>query len=414
MRLLDRPDAPLLVGLAVALIVLVVPTVTGLFDPLHALEGRLGVALLPAIVAAVAGALAFRDRQARESQASVAVAEVAKRESGRRTTETQRLVAFGHAVAGALDHDSMKAAINQHLSRLTGSSQSWVLVRQGPKLEFLAGMPAADQQAATRRIEFAEGILRGDRPGVTRDPRSGFPMVLGGTHVGLIGVESSGPLGDERERIVEAAASLLATSLKNVQVFRDVRETGVRDGLTGCWTRTHAMQVLDSELRRARRSGLPVSIILFDLDHFKAINDRFGHLCGDAVLAEVGKRFDQALRTSDLKCRYGGEEFLGVLPATPLHGAGCVAETLRRELAARPVSWNDDVLTVTASLGVTEAEPGELDMEKIIGRADAALYRAKAQGRNCVRFEPDRPPPLPEARQRADAATTPAESAEPG
>ena len=148
-----------------------------------------------------------------------------------------------------------------------------------------------------------------------------------------------------------------------------------------------------------KRSLLPVSIILFDLDHFKSINDRYGHLAGDAVLAEVGRRFHHVLRVSDLKCRYGGEEFLGVLPATSLQGAGCVAETLRRDLAGRPVAYNNEALTVTASVGVAQAEPGELEVEKIIGRADAALYRAKRQGRNRVRFEPDAPPPLPAARE---------------
>ena len=144
--------------------------------------------------------------------------------------------------------------------------------------------------------------------------------------------------------------------------------------------------MIDTELRRARRSQMPVSLIMFDLDHFKEINDRYGHLCGDAVLAAVGARMREVLRGSDLKCRYGGEEFLVLLPETPLEGAKRVADTLRRELADMAVQWKDETLHVTASFGVTMALPSEIDTQALIGRADVALYRAKDQGRNCVRL----------------------------
>ena len=125
---------------------------------------------------------------------------------------------------------------------------------------------------------------------------------------------------------------------------------------------------------------------MFDLDHFKEINDRYGHLCGDAVLAAIGTRMQDVLRGSDLKCRYGGEEFLVLLPDTPLEGAKRVADTLLRELSAMPIRWKDETLSVTASFGVTTAMPSEIDSQTFIGRADGALYRAKDQGRNCVRL----------------------------
>ena len=148
----------------------------------------------------------------------------------------------------------------------------------------------------------------------------------------------------------------------------------------------HAIEVIDTELRRARRSQAPSSLIMFDIDHFKDINDRYGHLCGDAVLAAVGARMREGLRGSDLKCRYGGEEFLVLLPETPLEGAKRVAETLRRELADVPINWKGETVAVTASFGVSVALPTEIDGQALIGRADAALYRAKEQGRNCVRL----------------------------
>ena len=125
---------------------------------------------------------------------------------------------------------------------------------------------------------------------------------------------------------------------------------------------------------------------MFDIDHFKDINDRYGHLCGDAVLAAVGARMREVLRGSDVKCRYGGEEFLVLLPETPIEGAKRVADTLRRELAEMSVPWKDDGLSITASFGVTMAQPSEIDTKALIDRADQALYRAKDQGRNCVRL----------------------------
>jgi diguanylate cyclase (GGDEF)-like protein len=146
-------------------------------------------------------------------------------------------------------------------------------------------------------------------------------------------------------------------------LFREVRENSVRDPLTGCFTRGHALEVIDSELRRSRRSQTPVSLIMFDLDHFKDVNDRYGHLCGDAVLSAVGKRMKEVLRGSDLKCRYGGEEFLVLLPETPLHGARRVAETLRREIAERPVPWSGEALMITASFGLAQNIPGEVNVQ---------------------------------------------------
>ena len=212
-------------------------------------------------------------------------------------------------------------------------------------------------------------------------------MTAGGHPVGVVGIpDAAGPFTVERKRVLAMAGALLAISLRNAQLFHDLRENSLRDGLTGCFNRTHALDVIDTELRRARRAQTPVSLIMFDIDRFKDINDRYGHLCGDAVLAAVGLKMKDVLRGSDLKCRYGGEEFLVLLPETPLEGAKRVADTLRRELADMPVIWKSEPVVVTASFGVSVALPSEIDAKALIGRADAALYRAKDQGRNCVRL----------------------------
>ena len=189
--------------------------------------------------------------------------------------------------------------------------------------------------------------------------------------------------------MLAAASALLAMSIRTAQLFREVRENSVRDGLTGCYNRTHALEVIDTELRRARRSQSPIALIMFDLDRFKDVNDRYGHLCGDAVLATVGRRMKEVLRGSDLKCRYGGEEFLVLLPETPLDGGTRVAEALRRDIADASIHWGTDTLAITASFGVTVALPNEVNTAALLARVDAALYRAKDEGRNCVRIAAD-------------------------
>jgi diguanylate cyclase (GGDEF)-like protein len=133
-------------------------------------------------------------------------------------------------------------------------------------------------------------------------------------------------------------------------------------------------------------SQMSVSLILFDLDRFKEVNDRLGHHCGDAVLAAVGALMRDVLRGSDFKCCYGGEEFLVLRPETPLEGAKRVADTLRHDLADLAIEWKGETLNVTASFGVTTAVSAEIDIKALIGRADVALYRAKDQGRDCVRL----------------------------
>jgi diguanylate cyclase (GGDEF)-like protein len=125
--------------------------------------------------------------------------------------------------------------------------------------------------------------------------------------------------------------------------------------------------------------------MMADLDHFKEINDTYGHLAGDKVLIEVARRFEMAVRDFDNLGRYGGEEFIIVLKNTSLHTAMVVAERIRDHISAGPVNLQGVVIDVSVSIGVTVAQPGE-DTSEIIKRADKALYDAKDAGRNCVRM----------------------------
>jgi len=203
--------------------------------------------------------------------------------------------------------------------------------------------------------------------------------VAGGTVVGSLIVRNEPALAAPQRLALGAAGAIIGVALRNARLLQNAQESGASDALTGCVTRAHALETLQRELRRARRTQRPLSVIMFDIDSFKQINDRHGHLQGDAVLASVGAQLSHMLRSTDVRCRYGGDEFLLILPDTPILGAQQVAEGLRRQIGD---AERDGDLRVTASLGVASSLPGEDDPLAIIGRADEALYRAKRGGRD--------------------------------
>jgi diguanylate cyclase (GGDEF)-like protein len=164
---------------------------------------------------------------------------------------------------------------------------------------------------------------------------------------------------------------------------------GMSDSLTECYRREYAMPLLHDELQLAHRTQSPLSVIMFDMDHFKGINDTHGHLAGDAVLVAVGTRMRSVLRPTDLRCRYGGEEFLVALPNTSLDGARRVAESLRRDIEAHPIRWGESEIRVSASFGVATNRPSDIDANTLVSHADKAEYEAKKSGRNCVQVYGD-------------------------
>lgn len=160
------------------------------------------------------------------------------------------------------------------------------------------------------------------------------------------------------------------------------------DPLTGALNRRSFTERAVAELGRARRYGRPVSLLMIDADRFKAINDTYGHSGGDAVLKALSRQLTQTLRPSDIFGRFGGEEFAVVLPETGLESAEIVAERICAELAALPVVGNETEIRFTVSIGVAEFEPDATEIKATLDRADAALYQAKAQGRNRVVTSP--------------------------
>jgi len=162
-----------------------------------------------------------------------------------------------------------------------------------------------------------------------------------------------------------------------------LKEQALKDSLTGLWNRRAIFAMLEREIHRAQRDRFPITLVMIDLDHFKKINDTYGHLTGDEALREAAGRLFEVMRPYDFAGRYGGEEFLVVLPSCPSHNGVQRAEDFRRAIAERPVPTATGPLVLTCSLGAAAYEDGMLP-EDLIHRADEALYRAKLMGRNCV------------------------------
>lgn len=393
MRLIGRNDLFLLVGLTAALFTIISRPLGRVVDYARAIDHSWDLQLVPGLVILAVVFIFHQVRKRHESHTQALAADAEARQAEARVAEMERLVNFGQALGESLDHAAIGAVARQHLPALAVGRGAWAVALNDAAWHPLAVV--ADRSVAECESSARKALEAGDAASVPVAGDICFPMVVGRHPVGVLGVDADPPLADHQRIVLTAAAALLAGALQNAELFEVVHENSVRDSLTGCFNRQHALEVIDGELRRARRSRLPLAVVMFDLDHFKEVNDHYGHLCGDTVLAAIGQRMKTVLRGSDLKCRWGGEEFLVLLPDTPPAGAERVAELLRRDLEEHAVRWNvNDIqvdIRVTASFGMASVTPGEIDATAIIARADAALYRAKASGRNrvCAEGPPD-------------------------
>lgn len=186
-----------------------------------------------------------------------------------------------------------------------------------------------------------------------------------------------------RYRFQVKAERLIAAKNRELELaYQRVNELSRTDDLTGVPNRRAILELLSQEANRVQRNNGVFSVILCDIDDFKRFNDTFGHECGDFILMEIAKRLRAQLRASDTLGRWGGEEFLLVLPDTDLDGARTLADKLRHAVAGKPFSWQGCELAVTATFGVFEAS--NAGASEAIRQADLAMYRGKRAGKNCV------------------------------
>jgi diguanylate cyclase (GGDEF)-like protein len=379
MQLISRRDAGLATSLVVATFVLFHRPLQSLFELADSVERTYDLALVPALTV-LAVTLAFHQYQRRRAiadQASQAVA---------RNQEVERLLRLGRALAESIDAETLRQTLYRLLPTFCGERHCWMLRWQDQQwLEFLGddtADPIEAMETAPARLTQADASgLPVEGTGILVGEHMCFALVAGGKTVGVLGVANRLPLNDSERAAIAAMAALVALALRNLEVLDDSRRRAIRDELTGCATRGYGLDRLQGELRRAFRTGRPLSLLLFDIDEFKAVNDTAGHLTGDLVLQSVGSAVRQMLRTSDLCCRIGGDEFLVVLPDTPTHGAIIVAEKLRDKVAHLRAD-HSGLPSVSISVGYVTAAQGEIDGLALVHKADRALYTAKREGRN--------------------------------
>jgi diguanylate cyclase (GGDEF)-like protein len=228
-------------------------------------------------------------------------------------------------------------------------------------------------------------------------PAVALPMRSNGQVIGVLGVYAGverPPFTAEELDTLQLLVRQAGAAVDNALLHEEVKRQSITDGLTGVWNRRQFEMRSAEEVRSAARFHDPFGVVMVDVDHFKAINDRYGHQVGDAVLVEVARRLSAAVREIDMVARYGGEEFSLLLPRADLDETAKVADRVWRAVRDEPFRVDQLVLPVTVSAGVACHPDHGATVRELVAAADAALYRAKEQGRN--RVEPA-PGPVPEA-----------------
>jgi diguanylate cyclase (GGDEF)-like protein len=391
MRLIHRHDVPLAAGLLAAAVVGFQQPLRRLLDIASEVEVRYKLDLLPALVVLSMVFVLHQFKKRQESKADATASFAEARFERERAKELEQLVTLGRSLANALDFNGVRQAIWRHLPDFLRARALWVVLRERNHWRTVVEdtdtadrtpVAAIENVAALALTRSADLFTSGS---AIVDGYECFPMGTADALAGMLVMRRSGDgLTDHQRRALEAALAFLGIAIRNVHLLVETRENSMRDSLTRWFNRGHGLETLRAELQRAKRNSTPVSLLMFDVDHFKSLNDNHGHQAGDAVLMSVARHVSDLLRASDVKCRYGGDEFMIILPETPSIGAQQVAEHIRRALASLHISAGADMLTITASVGVATSLPGELDPNSLIGRADAALYDAKRDGRNRV------------------------------
>lgn len=281
-------------------------------------------------------------------------------------------------------------------------NRQFVVMRWNRWMEMYSGIGAADIEGTSLFQHFPElnqpSFLRSCRTVFTfgnvvylsqKLHRYLFPFRLFGERPGDT-VEmmqqscSMTPIHDDDHDTVEAIAITVQDVTDSVILERRLRTLNNQDALTGTYNRRFLDARLTEEVERHRRYDRPLSLFVADLDHFKAVNDRYGHPVGDDVLRSFSAIAGDEMRRTDILCRYGGEEFVGLLPETTVTDAAELAERIRRRVAGADHGRHASGLSVTASFGVVQLTPEMAHPSDLLAAGDALLYQAKRDGRNRV------------------------------
>jgi diguanylate cyclase (GGDEF)-like protein len=289
--------------------------------------------------------------------------------------EIQKNFRYDHIGIGIMDYATKDIEI-----KAEAGTTSQTLGRRIP-----VGSGVLGKVARTGVSALVQNAGPGQLAGVLPESRAVLclPISYGETLLGVLNVESrdENAFAPQDVLILNTLADLLATALHNSFVFQRLQQQSITDGLTGIKTRRFFWEALSSEWKRASRSGRPFSVVLVDLDKFKEVNDSLGHLEGDLVLARVGRLLEQKCRQSNVVARYGGDEFIILMPETGIEQAQVLAERLRLWLATDPMLEEHHI---TGSFGVASFPVHGFSMEDLIRVADAGMYVSKHAGGNQV------------------------------
>ncbi|MBV9669879.1 MAG: diguanylate cyclase [Acidobacteriales bacterium] len=249
-----------------------------------------------------------------------------------------------------------------------------------PCMSFALQEPVVENQIATN--EKAQPIHVG------AVAEAAIPLTFHGDRLGVLSFASiqAGQFTPSFLEPLAAVADILAGAIKNGQQLENTKQLAYRDGLTGIFNRRFFEERVIEEIDRCKRYSTELGVLLIDIDHFKAVNDDFGHLQGDEVLRQITQIFLQQMRKSDIVCRYGGEEFVILLPQIDRQHAMEAAEKLRRIIEG--FSFPGIQRPVTVSVGVAHFPDNGKSRDSLVGAADTALYTAKQKGRNTVELAP--------------------------
>lgn len=307
---------------------------------------------------------------------------------------------FNEMLASHLELDILTNEALQQLLKYTNASAGAILIVTEAELRVSASHGIRSPQNVLtsdyvrRTLQTKKQVsvtLPGDivLEGVLADfwPRAVIvdPVLYKGVPLGVIILASAGNFTEEVRASLDLFRQSMALAFNNALTHDRMQRLAMIDPLTGLYNRRFGMARLREEFGRAVRETAPLGVMMFDIDHFKKVNDTYGHLAGDRVLIQVAKTARVAFREGDILMRYGGEEFLALLPAASKENSRVVGERLRRMLEETSVADGDQVIRVTVSVGVTSyPELDVADEKDLVKRADEALYSAKESGRNRV------------------------------
>ena len=391
MRLIERRDAPLVVGLIAGTAVMFGQPLRFALHVAEDVSSTYHVDLIPGFVIFVVVSTVHYWRKHRDAVTAIQLNAREAEEAKRTAADLEQLVVASHAIANAVDAESLRVETWRQIPAVLKHRRCWLAVTTRERWRWLIE-PSGDSEVT---LEGAASLLQLAESGECRHNEWLIvPLHSSGRALGILLIDVTSPMSDPEKSRVETLATVVAIALKNVQLFEEMQATGSCDALTGCLNRGHAFQTLDREMRRSKRSRAPLSVVMFDLDGFKEVNDRHGHLTGDRVLEAIGDILQSTLRTTDFKCRYGGDEFLVILPDTRFDSAVHVADHLRRALESVAIQVANASVTCKVSIGVAVAGVGELDAVALVQRADEALYRdkiARLASRDMQSLNPDQP-----------------------